>query len=69
MSRRCDNCGKGPMSGNAVSHANNRTKRKWYPNLQRVRVMVERRPVTMKLCARCMKSFKYPRITKTAKRI
>jgi len=69
MSRRCDNCGKGPMSGNAVSHANNRTKRKWYPNLQRVRVMVERRPVTMQICARCLKSLKYPRITKTTKKI
>ncbi len=34
MSRVCELTGKGPISGNKVSHANNRTKRKFYPNLK-----------------------------------
>jgi large subunit ribosomal protein L28 len=36
MSRRCDLTGKGPMSGNNVSHANNKTRRRFLPNLQEV---------------------------------
>jgi len=35
MSKRCQITGKGVMSGNNVSHANNRTRRKFLPNLQR----------------------------------
>ena len=35
MSRFCDLTGKGPMSGNNVSHSKRRTKRKFYPNLQK----------------------------------
>lgn len=34
MSRRCEITGKGPMYGNNVSHANNRTRRRFLPNLQ-----------------------------------
>jgi ribosomal protein L28 len=34
MARVCTVCGKGPTTGNHVSHANNRVKRRWYPNLQ-----------------------------------
>jgi large subunit ribosomal protein L28 len=36
MSRRCELTGKGPMVGNNVSHANNKTKRRFLPNLQDV---------------------------------
>ena len=36
MSRRCELTGKGPMSGNNVSHANNKTRRRFLPNLQDV---------------------------------
>lgn len=36
MSRRCEFTGKGPMSGNNVSHANNKTKRRFLPNLNDV---------------------------------
>ena len=38
MSRKCMISGKGPMSGNNVSHANNKTKRKFLPNLRVVRI-------------------------------
>ena len=34
MSRVCELTGKGPMSGNNISHANNKTRRRWQPNLQ-----------------------------------
>ncbi len=55
MSRRCDICGKGPMVGHNVSHANNRTKRKWYPNLQKVRAYVNGRVVRIRVCTKCLK--------------
>ena len=41
MARVCEVTGKGPMSGNNVSHANNKTKRRFLPNLQNRRVWVE----------------------------
>ncbi|MCR9088440.1 MAG: 50S ribosomal protein L28 [Rhodobacteraceae bacterium] len=39
MSRRCELTGKGPMVGNNVSHANNKTKRRFLPNLNTVTLM------------------------------
>ena len=41
MSRKCAISGKGPMSGNNVSHAHNKTKRRFLPNLRTVRVTLE----------------------------
>lgn len=41
MSKECPITGKGPMVGNNVSHANNKTKRRWFPNLQHKRFWVE----------------------------
>ncbi|MCD4758178.1 MAG: 50S ribosomal protein L28 [Arcobacteraceae bacterium] len=41
MARRCMLSGKGPMSGNNVSHAKNRTRRKFLPNLRTVRISLE----------------------------
>jgi large subunit ribosomal protein L28 len=41
MSRRCELTGKGPMTGNNVSHAKNRTRRRFLPNLQDVSLMSE----------------------------
>ncbi len=41
MSRVCQVTGKRPMSGNNVSHANNKTKRRFLPNLQTHRIWVE----------------------------
>ncbi len=55
MARRCDICGKGPMVGNNVSHANNRTKRRWLPNIQKVRVYKDGRVVRMRVCTKCLK--------------
>ena len=41
MSRRCELTGKGPLTGNNVSHANNKTKRRFLPNLQDVTLQSE----------------------------
>jgi large subunit ribosomal protein L28 len=41
MARRCMISGKGPMSGNNVSHAKNRTKKRFLPNLRTVRIELE----------------------------
>ena len=41
MSRRCSVSGKGPMSGNNISHAHNKTKRRFLPNLRSVKITLE----------------------------
>ncbi len=41
MARRCSVSGKGPMVGNNVSHAHNKTKRRFLPNLRTVRITLE----------------------------
>ena len=58
MSRVCEICGKRPRSGNNVSHATNRNKRKFNPNLQRIRADVNGKPVKMTVCTRCIKAGK-----------
>ncbi|MGE5231655.1 MAG: 50S ribosomal protein L28, partial [Deltaproteobacteria bacterium] len=52
---------KGPVTGHNVSHAKNRTNRRWYPNLQTVRVLVDGAPRRVRVCGQCIKS---NRITK-----
>jgi large subunit ribosomal protein L28 len=56
MARVCDICGKGPTYGNNVSHANNRTRRRWQPNLQRARVLVDGKPRRIRVCTSCLRS-------------
>ena len=56
MARVCEICGKGPIAGHNVSHANNKTPRRWYPNLQRVRVVVNGVVKRIRVCAQCIKS-------------
>ena len=57
MSRVCQVTGKRPMSGNKVSHANNKTRRRFLPNIQNHRFWVEEenRFVTLKLTAKGMR--------------
>ena len=54
MSRVCELTGKGPMTGNNVSHANNKTRRRYLPNLQSHRIWVdsEQRFVTLRVSSR-----------------
>jgi large subunit ribosomal protein L28 len=63
MARVCTVCGKGPTTGNHVSHANNRRKRRWMPNLQTVRVLVDEAPRRVQVCTRCIKSGKVAKAT------
>ena len=56
MSRSCDLTGKAVMSGNNVSHANNKTKRLWMPNLQKVKVETEQGVQSIRVCTQCIKS-------------
>jgi large subunit ribosomal protein L28 len=56
MSRICAVCGKKPSTGNNVSHANNKTKKTWYPNLQHVKALNNGAVRTMKVCTRCIRS-------------
>ena len=58
MARMCDICGKKPMTGNHVSHAHNRTRRRFMPNLQSVRAKVNGRVKRMTVCTNCIKSGK-----------
>ena len=56
MARRCDICGKGPMSGNTGSKSMNHQRRVWRPNLIDVKTEIDGRTLTLKLCSRCLKS-------------
>jgi large subunit ribosomal protein L28 len=58
MSQRCEVCNKGPQFGNRVSHANNRTRRRFNPNLQSVRASVKGVARRVKVCTRCLKAGK-----------
>jgi large subunit ribosomal protein L28 len=56
MARRCDICGKGPLVGNVVSHANNKTKTRSLPNLRSVRASVDGTVRHIRVCTRCLKA-------------
>ncbi|NQV16661.1 50S ribosomal protein L28 [bacterium] len=58
MAKRCDICGKGPAVGNNVSHSHKKSRRRWLPNLQRVRVLHEGQVTHLKICTSCIKSGK-----------
>ena len=56
MARVCAVCGKGPTFGHNVSHANNKTIRRWYPNLQVMRTRVAGAVKRVRVCTSCIKS-------------
>ena len=58
MARRCELTGKGPMTGNNVSHANNKTKRRFLPNLNDVTLQSESlgRGFKMRITAAALRS-------------
>ncbi len=71
MSRKCVICGKGTISGNNVprkglpkkqggagQHIGVKTKRLFKPNLMKVKALVEGKPRSIKICARCLKTGK-----------
>jgi large subunit ribosomal protein L28 len=63
MAMRCEICGKGPVVGRRVSHAHNVRPRRFEPNLQTVRAVVDGASKRVKVCTRCIRSNK---VTKAA---
>jgi len=58
MAKECTVCGKGPSFGNKVSHANNKTRRRWEPNLQRVHAVINGAPKRVRVCTSCLRAGK-----------
>ena len=58
MAKRCELCGKGPVVGRRVSHAHNVRPRRFEPNLQNVRALINGGVKRMRVCTRCIRSQK-----------
>ncbi|BCA80065.1 50S ribosomal protein L28 [Desulfuromonas sp. AOP6] len=56
MSKVCEICGKGRTTGNNVSHAHNKTRKVWLPNLQKVKTVSNGTVRSVKVCTRCIRS-------------
>jgi large subunit ribosomal protein L28 len=65
--RSCYVCGKGVAFGNNVSHANNKTRRVWKPNLQVARILVDGKVKKVKVCTRCLSAGKIQRAPRSAR--
>lgn len=63
MAKICAICGKTPQSGNTVSHANNKSRRRFLPNLQSVRAVIDGTTRRVRVCASCIRAGK---VTKAA---
>ena len=61
MSKKCDITGTGVMSGNNVSHANNKTRRRFLPNLQVVSLLSEKlgKVFKLKVCSKTLRSIEH----------
>ena len=62
MARRCELTGKAVQTGNNVSHANNKTKRRWHPNLHEVRAHIGGSVKRIMVCTRCLRSGKVKKV-------
>ena len=58
MAKICEICGKKPIVGNNVSHSHHKTRRRWLPNLQRVKAIIDGTKKRIKVCTNCLKSGK-----------
>ena len=63
MAAVCEVCGKKPSWGMSVSHSHVRTKRRWNPNIQRVRALVAVAPKRLYVCTGCVKAGKVTKVT------
>ncbi|HTY71940.1 MAG TPA: 50S ribosomal protein L28 [Actinomycetes bacterium] len=61
MAATCEICGKGPSFGNSISHSHRRTRRRWNPNIQSLRVRVGGTPKRISVCTSCIKAGKVTR--------
>jgi len=62
VARVCDICGKKPMVGCNVSHAHNKTKRRWKPNLQSTKVTQGGSVRMVRVCTSCLKAGKVSKV-------
>ena len=60
MAKVCEICGKKPITGNNVSHSHHKTRRRWLPNLQKVRAQLSNNGTVkrIRVCTNCIKSEK-----------
>jgi large subunit ribosomal protein L28 len=58
MAAVCEVCGKRPSFGMNISHSHRRTKRRWNPNIQRVRAIVDGSPKRVQVCTSCLRAGK-----------
>lgn len=56
MAQKCAICGKGPQYGNVISHANNTRRRRWNPNLRRVRILMDGVRKHVRVCTACVRA-------------
>ncbi|MHC1683243.1 MAG: 50S ribosomal protein L28 [Clostridiaceae bacterium] len=61
MSRKCDICNKGVISGVQYSHSHRASKRTWAPNIRKVKAIVNGAPTSVRVCTRCLRSGKVER--------
>ena len=67
MASVCDICGRKPSFGMNVSHSHRRTKRRWNPNVQRVRVVVDGAPKRLHVCTSCIRAGKVTKPTRRSR--
>jgi large subunit ribosomal protein L28 len=65
MAAVCEVCGKHPSFGMSVSHSHRRTKRRWDPNIQRIRALVNGVPRRVHVCTSCIKAGKVTKAVRT----
>ncbi len=65
MASVCEVCGKKPSFGMSVSHSHVRTKRRWNPNIQRVRALVKGSPKRVNVCTGCLRAGKITKVANT----
>jgi large subunit ribosomal protein L28 len=58
MPRRCYVCGKGPIVGSTISHSHRVIKRKFQPNLQKIKILTPKGVKRVYICAKCLKAGK-----------
>lgn len=56
MSMVCELCGKGPATGNKVSHSHRKTRRRWLPNLQSTSLVIKGKEQRVRCCTRCLRT-------------
>lgn len=58
MAAVCEVCGKHPSFGMSISHSHRRTKRRWNPNIQHIRVVVDGTRKRLHVCTSCIRAGK-----------